>query len=144
MILLPLFHLPRHGLCIRAPGRQGWSSFLFFWCTLRSMQHSVFDPCSSLNPALLLIIVRVLCFEFHTLAAPWQHENRRARRGDTLAISPSLAVAAAAAATSASVSWTKVRNRNRKIPSSEKQTRNRRSNTTSNKKSGSKKNGEAV
>lgn len=41
-------------------------------------------------------------------AAPWQHENRRARRGDTLALSPSLAaVAAAAAATSACVSWKK-------------------------------------
>lgn len=68
------------------------------------MQHSVFDFCSSLNAALLLIIV--LRFEFHTLAARWQHENRRARREDTLALSPSLAaVAAAAAATSACVSW---------------------------------------
>lgn len=78
------------------------------------MQHSVFDPCSSLNAALPLIIV--LRFEFHTL--PLGSTKTGAREGGTLwPFSPSLAaVAAAAAATSACVSWKKVRNRNRKIP----------------------------
>lgn len=127
MILLPLFHLP-HGLCIRAPGRQGRSSFLFFWCTLPSMQHSVFDPCSSLNAGLPLIIV--LRFEFHTL--PLGSTKTGAREGGTLWPSPP-----------PSRPW--LPPQRPPLPASPgKKTRNRRSNTTSNKKSGSKNSGEAA